>query len=810
MKNFQCSLYIILFLLFSAGSVFSGPFRKGFSPRQFSVNSEEVFLSTSSPVIGENEVLEFSGLLNASLNVTFPSSGIFLCPGTTVSVQWLQNQLLLVDIEFSSDGGASWIPLQTSFSANLQQYQWTVPSVNSTQCLIRLNDAQGSGTTGSSGLFSIGFPSFISPNGGEVLAGNNPYQITWNGFLHTPSSLEFSSDNGASWLQLASGVTGNSFFWDPVSLIQSSQCLLRLSDSSSGNVLDVTDTIFSIDNVIAGTNTIITDSVVGTMCRKDTVRVYFSTSGIYPSGNQFIAQISDVNGLFVNPTNIGAISGQTSGVIHAIIPDNLANGTSYYIRVRSTNQPIIGSPYLIPLQLSGTTIDFSAPQTFRVLPNDGNVLLNFIGQSSSVQSFSWDFGNGGTSNTANTSHNYTAPGFYDITLSISDASGCVQQLTKHDYIQVEVQFPAEPVILGSSANALAVDFIDTLKGCFAMSDGTCRITTDGGQTFTGSVTGAPGALKSASIVPGQWMVAGEQGFVATSANLGASWTPFSLNYQGTIHSVSMSSSIRGLMVGDNGAAFYFDSIAWFPISTNTTNHLFSVIYDGIKAFVCGDNGCILKYTPASVVTLNSGTGESLRGIYFSGTTVYAVGPEGMVLKSTDDGNTFSVILGGLDTDLNAITGSGSDTIWVFGTKGIILQSFDGGNTWDRYTNGTLNDNNGGNYKAARRRGATAGDSGNALVFGSGGAGSFVKDQFRSTLRIFPNPANDQLFLQFDNAGYRVVCRVFDAAGREYRIPTFSNFNGLLSMDVSSLASGTYFVEANLGTERKIGRFVIDK
>jgi hypothetical protein len=182
----------------------------------------------------------------------------------------------------------------------------------------------------------------------------------------------------------------------------------------------------------------------------------------------------------------------------------------------------------------------------------------------------------------------------------------------------------------------------------------------------------------------------------------------------------------------------------------------------------------------------------------------------MVLKSTDDGNTFSVILGGLDTDLNAITGSGSDTIWVFGTKGIILQSFDGGNTWDRYTNGTLNDNNGGNYKAARRRGATAGDSGNALVFGSGGAGSFVKDQFRSTLRIFPNPANDQLFLQFDNAGYRVVCRVFDAAGREYRIPTFSNFNGLLSMDVSSLASGTYFVEANLGTERKIGRFVIDK
>lgn len=810
MGNFRSPLYLIIFIFSFAAFESLSSANRIINPLNSNRRPNAFEPTLSSTEYSDLEGFEFAGSSVASLDITFPTQGVFLCPGNTVAIQWLQSQLVLVDIEFSSDGGTTWSSVQTSFSATLQQFQWTVPSVQSSQCLIRLSDAQAVGTDATSGLFSIGSPSFINPNGGEILSANNPYQISWDGFLNSPASLELSIDNGSTWSQIATGLTGNTYFWNPVSSFPSSQCLLRISDASSGVVLDITDSIFSIDNLILGTNTILTDSVVGALCRQDTVQVYYSTSGSYGFGNQFIAQISNASGLFNNPLNIGAISSQTGGVINAIIPDSLPSGTAYYIRVLATNQPVMGSPYLIPLQLGGSSVDFSAVQTFRVLPNDANVLLNFIGQSSAIQSFSWDFGNGGTSNTMNTSHNYSAPGFYDIGLTTTDGSGCLQQRIKQDYIQVEVQFPSVPLALGSPVNAMAVDFIDTLRGCFAMSDGTCRITLDGGQTFTGSPTGAIGALKAASLMPGKWMVAGEQGFVASSADVGITWNPFNISFLGTIHALSMSSPYRGLLVGSSGQAFFFDSLAWLPISTGITETLYSVLSDGTTGFACGENGTILKFTVSAPSSLNSGTNETLKGIYFSGSSVYAVGPAGLVVKSQDGGNTFNTILSGLDTDLNAITGSGTDTVWAFGTKGIILQSFDGGATWDRFTNGTLNDNNGGNYKAERKKGWTAGSGGNALVFGGGGAGSSLKEQALRTLSLFPNPASDELFIELSDAQSLVSLRIFDAIGRTFTIPQTKNANGFIRLDLSALPNGTYFIEASSGIQRKIGRFVICK
>jgi gliding motility-associated-like protein len=50
----------------------------------------------------------------------------------------------------------------------------------------------------------------------------------------------------------------------------------------------------------------------------------------------------------------------------------------------------------------------------------------------------WDFGNGNTStvNTAGTSQTYTAPGFYDVQMIVTDNVGCSDTLMKNDYIEV--------------------------------------------------------------------------------------------------------------------------------------------------------------------------------------------------------------------------------------------------------------------------------------------------------------------------------------------------------------------------------------
>lgn len=65
-----------------------------------------------------------------------------------------------------------------------------------------------------------------------------------------------------------------------------------------------------------------------------------SPENLNASANQVIAELSDANGSFSNPTILGTSNTNTSGNITAFIP-NVANG-QYQIRVRSTNYPMIG------------------------------------------------------------------------------------------------------------------------------------------------------------------------------------------------------------------------------------------------------------------------------------------------------------------------------------------------------------------------------------------------------------------------------------------------------------------------------------
>ncbi|MBO6024454.1 MAG: InlB B-repeat-containing protein [Bacteroidales bacterium] len=66
-----------------------------------------------------------------------------------------------------------------------------------------------------------------------------------------------------------------------------------------------------------------------------------SPENLNASANQVIAQLSDGNGNFNNPTELGRVTTNSSGSITATIP-NVAAGNGYRIRVISTNYPMVG------------------------------------------------------------------------------------------------------------------------------------------------------------------------------------------------------------------------------------------------------------------------------------------------------------------------------------------------------------------------------------------------------------------------------------------------------------------------------------
>lgn len=92
----------------------------------------------------------------------------------------------------------------------------------------------------------------------------------------------------------------------------------------------------------------------------------------------------------------------------------------------------------------GATPDFNAITTSGCTPFLVNLTDASVSDSVLVQ-WTWDFGDGTPSQTVNTpstSHIYTTPGFYDVTMTVTDKNGCVKTLNKPAYIQPTFPFPA--------------------------------------------------------------------------------------------------------------------------------------------------------------------------------------------------------------------------------------------------------------------------------------------------------------------------------------------------------------------------------
>ena len=91
----------------------------------------------------------------------------------------------------------------------------------------------------------------------------------------------------------------------------------------------------------------------------------------------------------------------------------------------------------------GATPNFNAISTsgctpFLVTLNDASV------SDSALVQWTWNFGDGSpaqTVNTPSTTHTYTIPGSYDVSMTVTDKNGCVKTLNKPAYIQPTFPFP---------------------------------------------------------------------------------------------------------------------------------------------------------------------------------------------------------------------------------------------------------------------------------------------------------------------------------------------------------------------------------
>ncbi|MDW8158289.1 MAG: hypothetical protein RML72_05355, partial [Bacteroidia bacterium] len=120
-------------------------------------------------------------------------------------------------------------------------------------------------------------------------------------------------------------------------------------------------------NVTATANSLILGPIEPPiLCAGSSIAISFTGRGTYNSNNVFIAELSDRNGSFLNPLQIGTLTATTPGIINAFIPNNLPEGTGYRIRVVSTSPRVESNISEVPLSVQ-RTIPISAtisPQSF--------------------------------------------------------------------------------------------------------------------------------------------------------------------------------------------------------------------------------------------------------------------------------------------------------------------------------------------------------------------------------------------------------------------------------------------------------------
>lgn len=187
------------------------------------------------------------------ITVTSPNTNVTWYQGNNYSISWTSQYVEspFVTIEYSTDNGSNWSTV-SAVTENDGSFSWLVPTVISSQCLIRVSEYLNpvvfdvSNTT-----FNISAPfiTVTTPNGGNVFGGCDAHTITYTkGGISSNVKIEYSPDNGATWVNIVSSTTSSgSYTWNVVANIASTQCLIRVSDAANLAVNDISDAVFTIE-----------------------------------------------------------------------------------------------------------------------------------------------------------------------------------------------------------------------------------------------------------------------------------------------------------------------------------------------------------------------------------------------------------------------------------------------------------------------------------------------------------------------------------------------------------------------------------
>ncbi len=209
-----------------------------------------------------------------SVTLLSPNGGESFQPGQSVNIQWQSSGATNQRVQYSLDGGFTFIPIVTGLAGTIQSTLWTIPTniipAGQTQVSALIRIFVRNENTGQE-LFDTSNSPFtiramtqtpalgvqvLSPNGGESFQPGQPVNIQWQSSGATNQRVQYSVDSGTSFVPIVTGLSGNvqSTTWTiPASLIPVGQTQVSISirvvvrnDSTGQELFDTSNAPFTI------------------------------------------------------------------------------------------------------------------------------------------------------------------------------------------------------------------------------------------------------------------------------------------------------------------------------------------------------------------------------------------------------------------------------------------------------------------------------------------------------------------------------------------------------------------------------------
>ncbi len=105
---------------------------------------------------GPQEYFIVYDVIPMETKIVYPIGNEMLVPGETETIQWEStgNPSTTFLVEYSTDNGVSWATIDAAVAANVRRLDWTVPSIQTTQALVRVT-RNGTGYVSTGAAFTI-------------------------------------------------------------------------------------------------------------------------------------------------------------------------------------------------------------------------------------------------------------------------------------------------------------------------------------------------------------------------------------------------------------------------------------------------------------------------------------------------------------------------------------------------------------------------------------------------------------------------------------------------------------------------------